>query len=118
MALVRLRFGVYPILLFSSSSGVGAAVGPQQFFESQVGVLLGCRKAFVAQEFLNGTQIRTPVEQVGCKGVAEEMRMDVKQRRSPESIAIYDPLDRAGRQPPASGVQEEPACRARGGSGR
>ena len=57
--------------------GVGLAVDILDFLVHQTGVYLGGRDVRVAQHLLDGTQVRTVLQQVGGEGVAQGVGRDV-----------------------------------------
>ncbi len=56
---------------------MGTHVNIPQFFFGQVGIDLGRRQLFMSQKFLHTPQICPSVQEVGGKGMAEHMRMNV-----------------------------------------
>ena len=56
---------------------VGLIVDLQHMLHGQLGVALRCGEAFMAQQFLNGTQVCSFFQHVGAESVAQSVRMNV-----------------------------------------
>jgi hypothetical protein len=61
----------------------------------------------MAQELLDGAQVRTPFQQVGGKGVAEHVGVDVGIQVGGPAVAPEDLVDRAGGEAAALTVEED-----------
>jgi hypothetical protein len=57
-------------------------------------------EASVAEQFLNGPQVRSPLEEVGGKGMPKRVRTDPEPRAAGSNILSDQPIDAARRQAP------------------
>ena len=61
----------------------------------------------MAQQFLNGPQVRASAEHVGRKGVPESVRMNLQLLRKPADMMIDNMPDAPAGQPPAPVTQKK-----------
>jgi len=73
----------------------------QQLFEIQVRVFLCRGQAFMAEELLYGTQVRSAAEKVGGKGMSQGMRADLTFQCRLLQVAVDRTLNRSGAEPAA-----------------
>ena len=82
-----------------SRAWVGDAVGLLEPLRGDVGVDLRCPEARVAQEFLDGAEVRSPVEEVCGSGVTQSVR---SRRPAPGDVGEepgYQFVDGPGAEP-------------------
>ena len=60
----------------ASRAGVTATVDIQYALQADLGIALGGAERLMPEEFLNRPEVRAPLQQVGCEGVAEAMGRD------------------------------------------
>src|SRR5579859_6148272 len=85
---------------------MGFVVDVHELADGGVGVFLGGGEGLVAEEFLNGAEVGAIGEKMGCKGVAEGVRMQIPIHVDETDVFFDDAADGALRET-ASGVIEE-----------
>jgi hypothetical protein len=85
---------------------VGFVVDVHQLANRGVGVFLRGREGLVAEEFLNGAQVRPVGKKMGCEGVSEGVRVQVPVYIDEADIFFDNATDGALRQA-AAGVIEK-----------
>lgn len=67
---------------------VGLVIDLHQVIHIDMGVLLGGGEGRVAKEFLDGSKIDSPLQKVGCKGVAQGVRGDLFHGGYSEDVVV------------------------------
>ena len=86
---------------------VGLIVDVHQLLDGCVGVLLGCGKRLVSEQFLDRAQIRAIRQQVRRECMSLGMRMQVPVDICEPHILFHNPAHTALRQPASAVVQED-----------
>src|SRR5712692_11046616 len=77
----------------SSRSRVRTVVGPHQVVEVHVSVPLGGRQARMAEQLLDGAQVRSLIQEMGGEAVAERVRARGNRRAGECDIALDEASD-------------------------
>src|SRR5262245_28738488 len=85
---------------------MGLIVFGPKVLQRHVGVLLSRGEAGVAEKLLNGPEIRSPFQQVGCKTMTHRMRSKTAAGRQPQADLFNQPLNIARVQPAATNTDE------------
>ncbi len=75
-----------------------------ELFDADVGILLGGGKAGVAQQFLDAAKIGTRIQQMGRKGMAQDVRRNAFTETGFPEIFPHHPFHTARRQSPAAPI--------------
>ena len=78
---------------------VGLLVGLDQLRGVHVGVALRRAEARVAEQLLNGAQIRAPFQQMGGERMPQRVRADAESRAALRHVLPDQPIDASRRQP-------------------
>src|SRR3954467_14480469 len=78
-----------------SRSGVRPVICRPQSFDGHVGVYLGCCERSVTKQFLNGSQVSSPLQQVRRGAVPQAVRAQVRESRHRLKSLVNDPSCRA-----------------------
>ena len=91
---------IHVIKTHSLFARVGIVIHRHQPIDAQMGVFLGGGQAFVAQKFLNRTQIRPRIEHVGREAVTDAMGRNGNRKAYPAHQSFQNAPNRARCQPP------------------
>ena len=94
----------------SLGAGMEAEVDGFEALLLDVSVDLGGGDVGVAEQFLDNTQIRSVLEQVGCKGVPQEVGVDVLRESGPLGGLLGELPDPIGGKGPASNGEKNMAA--------
>ena len=75
-------------LLRYFARGMGAVVDGGDLADGQVRIALRGGKSRMAQHLLNGAEVRTLLQHVRAKGVAQRVRMHVRRQAAPRAICL------------------------------
>jgi len=83
---------------------VGLVIDGGELVGGELGIALGGAEALVAEEFLDGAQIRALLKQVGTEGVAQRVGVNVGRKAARNCDVLDDASDTPGGKP-ASAAQ-------------
>ena len=81
-------------------------VDSNQLLDGNVRIFLRRGKAFVAQQLLDGAQIRPRAEHMGRKAVPQRMRVNLQSLGELADMMIHEVSHASGRQSSSSNVQK------------
>ena len=86
---------------------MGLVINLGQVIDIEMGVFLSGGQADVAQQFLDGAQVRAHLQQMGGERVAQGVRGHGHADAGPQAVHLDRTLDAACGQPAALAVEEE-----------
>ena len=87
--------------------GMRLIVDFHQAVNSDMGIFLCGREGRVAEQFLNGAQVRTPFQHVGGKSMPQGVRRDILIACQPLHMGVNEAGNTAAIDPVAAGVRNK-----------